>query len=122
MQIPLDRLLLETDCPDGLPSVADAALARKLEAAAGSSLRVLPAPDCKPPAEDRAAPDHCRGGGGSGDAGTCGSDGDSMQAGAGYGAAMLLDWRCPLRFQAPNGSIVLAGHPSQLLNQPANIR
>lgn len=40
----MDRLLLETDSPDGLPHISDAELARKVEAAAGCSLRIVALP------------------------------------------------------------------------------
>lgn len=45
MQIPLERLLLETDSPDGLPQVSDEHLARAVEAAVGGGLLVLPQVD-----------------------------------------------------------------------------
>ena len=140
-QVPLDRLLLETDSPDGLPCINDAGLARKVEAAAGSGLRVLPASAegsatgcgyrCGGGSDNPAASSVVSGrragsqesSDGSGAANCAGSSGsDPGQAICGSGEMIRLDWRCPLDVAVPGGGSVLVKHPRQLLNQPANVR
>lgn len=127
-QVPLDRLLLETDCPDGLPQIGDGELADRIERAAGSQLQVMllkkfggsstsqqeaSQPEKAVHRESSAGRQHST-------ENTC--DSTSVNGDKAEFFSLPLCWHCPLRLQSLGGQEVTVQSPGSLLNLPVNLR